>query len=1025
MRNTSAKSVSQSAALLFLLLSLFVPMTSFSQDRDLSETGLLRKQQAISKLGNRLATVAAKHGKTPSQLRRMFLEDHSLHLDQNDKLLYIDRAPNEAELAKAKQEEELSAPQAPPYPLSQTFTLNSRPGSRRVIYLDFDGHTIDAGNHWYSYMANYGGVAQPFDIDNNPAFNDLELEVIQAVWQRIAEDFAAFDVNVTTQYPGDDALSRGDYSDQTYGTRAVFTKTNFMGAGIGGVAYVGTFDFAGNDPYLPAWIFTAGMGSDKTIVEAASHEIGHNLGLNHDGTASQGYYGGHGVYGPIMGVAYSRSVSQWDKGEYFGSNNPEDDLVVMQSHGLLPIADDHGNTTGTARVLNGTSISASGLITTSTDVDVFKFTTGSGNVSININPAPRGANLDIKAELLDSAGNLIATSNPSSYALMNSFPAGMAASFNQFLSAGTYYLRIDGTGNPEGDGGGYTDYGSLGQYFINGTLASGGGGSSQSPVAVITPSTTSGTAPLSVNFYSTGSYDPDGSIASYAWNFGDGTVSSSQNPTKVYNSAGTFTASLTVTDNSGLTGTNSVTINVSPATVSSSISGTVFYGNTPAGQGVKYVSGVQMLANGSSTSSANSWTNGSYSLGNLVSGGYYVVTPTKTGNINGITAFDATLVLRHVASGGMLSGNQLISADTDNSGDITAFDATQILRFTAAGFQSTTTGQVGNWKFTPGPQSYGPVSGALTNQNYEAFLVGEVDGDWSATAGIIFGDENEEQVKIERQKRETAGLFTAENALFVPKQSVKTDVYFQTKVVQQQPESQVQILLPQNATGQNGSTVLIPISLTNNNTPIGAYTIEVNYDPSVLQPLANPVNTNGTLSDGSCAIVSNVSGTGIRSTVRVAGACPTSINNSGTLLNLRFNVIGTANTATGTTTLEFTLRTGSNPIPYFQNDSGVIPVTAVNGSFSVISNIPNASVTLAGRVLTANGQGLRNAQVQLTNADGSSKIVVSGPFGYYRFANVLAGQQVTIQVFSKRFGFQPQTVNISGDVSDLNFIAQP
>jgi PKD repeat protein len=84
----------------------------------------------------------------------------------------------------------------------------------------------------------------------------------------------------------------------------------------------------------------------------------------------------------------------------------------------------------------------------------------------------------------------------------------------------------------------------------------------QLPVAVISATPSSGTAPLAVAFSSAGSSDPDGSIVSYAWNFGDGTTSSAANPSKTYSSAGTFTATLTVTDHRGGTGTASKTITV-------------------------------------------------------------------------------------------------------------------------------------------------------------------------------------------------------------------------------------------------------------------------------------------------------------------------------------------------------------------------------------------------------------------------------------------------------------------------------
>ena len=59
---------------------------------------------------------------------------------------------------------------------------------------------------------------------------------------------------------------------------------------------------------------------------------------------------------------------------------------------------------------------------------------------------------------------------------------------------------------------------------------------------------------------SAGSVDLDGTIASFNWNFGDGTTSSAANPTKSYRYSGPFTVTLTVTDNQGATGTKQITV---------------------------------------------------------------------------------------------------------------------------------------------------------------------------------------------------------------------------------------------------------------------------------------------------------------------------------------------------------------------------------------------------------------------------------------------------------------------------------
>jgi len=85
------------------------------------------------------------------------------------------------------------------------------------------------------------------------------------------------------------------------------------------------------------------------------------------------------------------------------------------------------------------------------------------------------------------------------------------------------------------------------------------------PVAVASAAPSSGIAPLTVNFDASGSYDPDGSIAAYSWNFGDGSPANTNvAASHVYQTAGTFTAVLTITDNGGATATKQLPITVSP-----------------------------------------------------------------------------------------------------------------------------------------------------------------------------------------------------------------------------------------------------------------------------------------------------------------------------------------------------------------------------------------------------------------------------------------------------------------------------
>lgn len=82
------------------------------------------------------------------------------------------------------------------------------------------------------------------------------------------------------------------------------------------------------------------------------------------------------------------------------------------------------------------------------------------------------------------------------------------------------------------------------------------------PTARIQAEPLEGPVPLRVAFEGRGSRDPDGSLVSYEWAFGDGTTAQGERVEHVYGTAGVFTATLTVTDEDGATATASVTIRV-------------------------------------------------------------------------------------------------------------------------------------------------------------------------------------------------------------------------------------------------------------------------------------------------------------------------------------------------------------------------------------------------------------------------------------------------------------------------------
>jgi hypothetical protein len=379
---------------------------------------------------------------------------------------------------------------------ADVFKLHSKPDASSTLYIDFDGHQL-INTAWNSYSGASTLDMNPFDLDGDPsAFSSSEVARIAESWRRVAEDFAAFDVDVTTEQP---PVTIGTGGRIEFGTKVghnlvtqeqdangvwVYTQG---GCGCGGVAYLNVFGV--NASYGTGLTFNKTLSSNALTI---SHETGHNLGLSHDGTSSKSYYSGHGSgatsWGPIMGAPFGVSLSQWSKNEYPGANNPEDDFekikayinfraddhedVYLDSATLLQVTDDT-NVISNARVSDPswTHLANKGIIEDHNDIDLYSMSIGVGTISLNIDPAEyetyegsSGANLDIEVKLLDEFGDTLQVSNPD---------LETGASINYFIeTAGTYYLEITGVAR-SGTGGsdyGHSDYGVVGQYYINGFI---------------------------------------------------------------------------------------------------------------------------------------------------------------------------------------------------------------------------------------------------------------------------------------------------------------------------------------------------------------------------------------------------------------------------------------------------------------------------------------------------------------------------------------------------------------------------
>ncbi|MBQ9694498.1 MAG: hypothetical protein IJV69_07070 [Kiritimatiellae bacterium] len=261
---------------------------------------------------------------------------------------------------------------------------HSRPTATRTLYLDFHGYVDDFMANVLAARSALNDATKTF-IRTAPFvykghFGEDKSQpyptaaAIYDIWRMVAEDFAAFDVDVTTETPAFDDLVKANEADNIYGKRVVIGYAEGTsipwypnsGAFSGG----GTFGFQHDRP-----VYVFSVQSRQNIAAQVTHEVSHTLGLSHDGGMlyfdnfyASDYYRGVEItpdgtlntsqyqktgltWYPVMGGAPTVNgsaatyyydaddfINQWNSGTYSSATNTEDDFAI-----LLGLRDGNGS----------------------------------------------------------------------------------------------------------------------------------------------------------------------------------------------------------------------------------------------------------------------------------------------------------------------------------------------------------------------------------------------------------------------------------------------------------------------------------------------------------------------------------------------------------------------------------------------------------------------------------------------------------------------------------------------------------
>jgi len=200
----------------------------------------------------------------------------------------------------------------------------------------------------------------------------------------------------------------------------------------------------------------------------------------------------------------------------------------------------------------------------------------------------------------------------------------------------------------------------------------------------------------------------------------------------------------------------------------------------------------------------------------------------------------------------------------------------------------------------------------------------------------------------------------------------------------------------------------------------------------------SPVTLNVTAGTGSLTAKAN---TGLPTSVPVMNAAKSlnrywTLSGTGITADVQFNYLASDVPVTATEANLYLVRVVGGGVPFGIRPNGtslildtaahsirINGIQAFNADWTAAEPLAPvaANVGITGRVLDMRGRGLSGALITVTDANGNVQYSRTNPFGYYHVLNQSAGSTVIIAPTSKQFTYQPRTITVEDNVTDLDF----